>query len=278
MITSYDITLRIGLDGPGGLQRPNDGLLRARRAHPTSRARRSENGEGRSGDLPFLPGHIPMPQMGVERPRSGVRSRRRGSDTEATLGDETMIREIAGAHREASIFVYSQHGRLYPKLWVESESVIVLIEPKSWEACDLSDWQRAQLLSAARRSIDGFIVGRCDEVYIRDLNVPGAKKDGGVNLAEMVDFDPSIRTALMVHAMNCLTGDTYMTMATFDLDNEGLPYWERHETGSYYATFAIPLWASNKIMSRNRKNWLMSTEEADDLATEYGWMMTRLQK
>lgn len=278
MITSYDISLRIGLDGPGSLQRPNDGLLRARRAHPTSRARRSENGEGGSGDLPFLPGHIPMQELGVGRSRSGVRSRRRGSDSEATLGDETMIREIAGAHREASIFVYSQHGRLYPKLWVESESVIVLIEPKSWEACDLSDWQRAQLLSAARRSIDGFIVGRCDEVYIRDLNVPGAKKDGGINLAEMVDFDPSIRTALMVHAMNCLTGETYMTMATFDLDNEGLPYWERHETGSYYATFAIPLWASNKIMSRNRKNWLMSTEEADDLATEYGWTMTRLQK
>jgi hypothetical protein len=140
------------------------------------------------------------------------------------------MRDIAAAHREASIFVYAQHGRMHPKLWVESESVIVLIEPTSWDACEITDWQRAQMLCAARLSIDGIVLGRCDEVYIRDMSVPGAVKGG--NLADMVDFDPSIRTALMVHAMDALTEETYLTMATFDLDNEGLPYWERHENES----------------------------------------------
>lgn len=279
MIDPHDFSLRTGLDGPGGLQGPDDGLRHARRTHPAFKSRRPQNREGSVEGLPFLPGHIPMQELGDGRSRPGVRSRRRGTDSKATLGDETVnIRFIAGAHREASIFVYTQHGRLYPKLWVESESVVVLIEPDSWEACDITDWQRAQMLCAARRSIDGIVVGRCDEVYIRDLNVPGAKQDGGQNLAEMVDFDPSIRTALMVHSMDCLTGETYMTMATFDLDNEGMPYWERHETESYYATFAVPLWASNKIMSRNRKEWLMRDSDADDVAHSNNWTMTRLQK
>lgn len=278
MITSYDIALRTGLDGPGGLQRPDNGLRHARRTHPAFISRRSQNRKGSISDLPHMPGHIPMQEMGDERPRSGVRSRRRRVNSEAALGDETMIREIAGAHREASIFVYSQHGRLHPKLWVESESVIALIEPESWEACDVTDWQRAQMLAAVRRSIDGLVVGRCDEVYIRDLNIPGGKRDGGQNLAEMVDFDPSIRTALMVHAMDCLTGETYMTMATFDLDNQGSPYWERHETGSYYATFAVPLWASVKMAPRTHRGYRLPYSDADDVALENRWVVTRLQK
>ena len=279
MITDHDIAIRTGLDEPGGLQRADDGVQRARRAHPTSRRRRSSDGETGFGDLPELSGHIPMPTVGDGGTRPGFRSRRRRFDSRSTLGDAKVnLKDIAGAHREASIFVYTQHGRLHPKLWVESEMAIVLVEPLSWEACDITDWQRAQMICAARRSIDGLFVGRCDEVYIRDLHVPGAIRDGGMNLADMVDFDPSIRTALMVHGMDCLTGDTYMTMATFDLDNEGMPYWERHDAETYYATFAVPLWASSKIMRRNRKEWLTSQSDADDVARENGWMMTWLQK
>lgn len=277
MITDHDIAIRTGLDEPGSLQRQDDGVQRARRAHPTSRRRRPSDGKTGFGDLPELPGHIPMPTVGDDRTRPGVRSRRRGINSSATLGDAPMsLRDIASAHREASIFVYTQHGRMHPKLWVESESEIVLIEPLSWDKCDVTDWQRAQMICAARRSVDGVVVGRCDEVYIRDLHVPGAMKGG--NLADMVDFDPSIRTALMVHSMDCVTAGTYMTMATFDLDNEGMPYWERHETDTYYATFAVPLWASSKIMRRDRHDWLTSQEDAQDVAYEHGWMMTWLQK
>lgn len=279
MMLSYDIAIRLGLDGPGIMQGADNGLLRARRAHPAFRGRRSQNGTRRLENLPDMPGHIPMPPVGDDRPRSGVRSRRRRFDSGTTVGDETMnVREIAAAHREASIFVYVQHGRLHPKLWVESESVIILIEPKTWEACDISDWQKAQMLASARLNIDGTIIGRCDEVYIRDMTVPGAKKGEKENLAEMVDFDPSIRSALMVHSMDCVSGETYMTMATFDLDNEGLPFWERHEAESYYATFAVPLWASTKLARRDRDHWFLPDDKADQVASDYGWMMTRLQK
>lgn len=188
------------------------------------------------------------------------------------------VQTISAAHREAAIFVYQHHGRLYPKMWVESESMIVMIEPKSWEACELSDWDRTQMLAACLRSSDGRIIGRTDEVYIRDMTVPGAKRNPDQDLALMVDFDPSIRSALMIHAVDLKTTETYLTMATFDLDNGGLPFWERHESMSYYERFAIPLWATAKLTSKRVKGWTISSAEAEDVCAEKGWLTTRLQK
>lgn len=187
------------------------------------------------------------------------------------------IQTVCSAHREAAIYVYQQHGRLYPKMWVEAESVIVMIEPRTWEACDISDWQRTEMLANCVRSVDGGIVGRTDEVYIRDMTVPGAKRNQFDDLASMVDFDPSIRSALMIHAVDLRTTETYLTMGTFDLDNEGLPFWERHETMSYYERFAIPLWAAAKLCSRKTKTRL-SIADADSFVEEQGWVVTRLQK
>lgn len=193
--------------------------------------------------------------------------------------EEAMnIQRVSASHREAAIFVYVNHGRLYPKMWVESESVVCMIEPLTWEACDVTDWQRAQMLSACMRSIDAVIIGRTDEVYIRDMTVPGAKRNSHDNLAEMVDFDPSIRSALMIHAVDLRTTENYFTMATFDLDNGGMPYWERHESMTYYERFAIPLWASAKIMSRMNPEWRISVEDADDICGENGWSALRLDK
>ena len=153
-----------------------------------------------------------------------------------------------------------------------------MIEPLSWQACEVTDWQRAQMLSACMRSIDATIIGRTDEVYIRDMTVPGAKRNSSDNLAEMVDFDPSIRSALMVHSLEMTSKETYFTMATFDLDNQGSPFWERHESMSYYEKFAIPLWAAAKIISRRSKDWDMTINDADDVCSENGWTALRLAK
>lgn len=186
------------------------------------------------------------------------------------------LRKVAGSHREAAIFVYQQHGRVHPKLFVESETQIVLIEPSSWEACDVSDWQRAELLYACMRSVDAVIIGRCDEVYIREATM---KRDRMMNddLASMVDFDPSIRSALMVHSFDLRNNETYMTMATFDLDNEGLPFWERHEMISAYDVIAVPLWAAAKMIRRT-PDYPLSAFEADEFVNERNWVTTRLDK
>ena len=282
MMEPYDIARRLGMDASRGVHRSNDGLRNARRAHPTSHPRGFANGSTSTRDVQEVSRYFQMQGLGVERPGPGLRSRRRGVDSEATVGDTetqnmTGLRHVAGAHREASIFVYQQHGRLHPKLWIESDDKIILIEPSRWEDCDITDWQRAQMLSASMRVIDASLIGRCDEVYIRDLHVPGVPLKGE-NLADLVDFDPSIRSALMVHALDLRTTETYLTMATFDLDNQGSPFWERHESMSYYASFAVPLWAAAKLMRRKDPRWSLPIDEAESIIEDNGWIMTRLDK
>lgn len=282
MMEPYDIARRLGMDADGGVHRSNHDLRDARRAHPTAHPRGFANGSTSVRDVQAVSRYFQMQGLGLTRPRPSVRSCGGRVDSETTLGDtETPdmsgLRVVASAHREASIFVYQQHGRLYPKLWVESDEKIILIEPREWENCDVTDWQRAQMLSASMRVIDATLVGRCDEVYIRDLHVPGEHIPGD-NLADLVDFDPSIRSALMVHALDLRTTETYLTMATFDLDNEGLPFWERHEALSYYASFAVPLWAAAKLMRRQDPRWSLPAEEAESIIDDNGWIMTRLDK
>ena len=282
MIEPYEVARRLGLDADGRLQRSGDGLSDARRAHPASHKRRPTDGSTSVSDVQAVSRHLLLQNLGVTRPGPGVRSCGGRVDAEAALGHQENIQvnfhSVCASHREAAIFVYQQHGRLYPKLWVESDTMIVMIEPRTWDSCDVTDWQRTQMLSACLRSSDGLMVGRTDEVYIRDMTVPGAKRNQTQDLASMVDFDPSIRSALMIHAVDLRTTETYLTMATFDLDNEGLPFWERHETISYYERFAIPLWAAAKLSARRVEGWKMPRDEADDFCEEQGWIVTRLQK
>lgn len=283
MIEPYDIARRLGLDGHGGLYRPDHGVSDARSAHPAFDQGRFDRRGTSARDVQAVSRYLSLQGLGTTGPRPGVRSRRRRSHAKAEVGDQeitTMLRlyDVASSHREAAIFVYQQHGRLYPKMWVESETMIALIEPSSWEVCMPTDWQRAQMLSMVTRSLPGFIMGRTDEVYIRDLDTPGARRNPKDNLAELVDFDPSIRTALMIHAVDLRNTETYLTMATFDLDNEGLPFWERHENIRYFEQFAIPLWAAAKVPARRDRKTELSQYEADEFCEKHGWVVTRLDK
>lgn len=281
MIDPYDVARRLGLDADGGVHRPVDGVPDARSAHPASYGRGSSARGTSRRDVLEVQSYLAMQGLGTTGTRPGIRSRRRRIDPEATMGNQESatlmdIRQIAAAHRESAIFVYRKHGRLHPKMWVESEKQVVLIEPSSWGACDVSDWQRVEMLTACVRSMDGTIIGRTDEVYIRDAT----KRSDRVmaeDLGLMVDFDPAIRSALMVHAYDMRTKETYMTMATFDLDNEGSPFWERHEMMQGYEMFAVPLWATAKQL-RTLPRWPLSAFEADEYVNERFWITSRLDK
>lgn len=281
MIDPYDVARRLGMDADGGMHRSTDGLSDARRSHPTSYGRGS-NARGTSRrDVLDVQRYFELQGMGAKRTGPSVRPRGRRTHSEATMVNQEKqevkdIRSISAAHLESAIFVYQRHARLHPKMWVESENQIVLIEPSSWGACDIDDWQRVEMLCACVRSMDGAIIGRTDEVYIRDAT----KKSGRVmsdDLMSMVDFDPAIRSALMVHAYDMRSKETYLTMATFDLDNEGLPFWERHEMMNGYESFALPLWATAKQL-RTIPKFPLSPFEADEFVNERFWITSRLEK
>ena len=106
MIEPYDVARRLGLDANGRLQRGTDGLSDARRAHPAAHQRGFDPRGTSVSDVQAVSRHFQMSGVGVAGTGPGVRSRRGGTDSEATVGDETMnIYEVSASHREAAIFV-----------------------------------------------------------------------------------------------------------------------------------------------------------------------------
>ncbi len=277
-MTSYESDGTAWGMGPSGGMRRSEDVVRDDRSalwknHPSGRG----DGTGSTNDVSPLPRHFSVPKLGDDFSRSGVRSRRRRDDTGTEMGGETMnVHQVAGYHREACVTVYKQHGRINPRLWCESREWFAIIDPVSWDSLRLTDWQRTIMLTATVKAIDGHMVGRCDEMLFRYGFAPEIA-DMSVSYEEMRDYDPSIRSGLVVHALDCKTTESYMTMATFDLDSEGLPFWEQHD-GQYHIPSMTPLWATGRLLKEARKRKPVPFEEAEEVCSDNGWLVTFLNK
>lgn len=267
-----------GRMGDGGSLRWTKNVLRdgwrtSWENHPSRRG----NGKGGVEDLSPLPRHFSVPGVGDDESRSGVRSCGWWDDTEPAVGGQTMnVHQIAGFHREACISVYQKHGRINQRLWAESSDWFAIIDPTTWEAMTVSDFDRATMLNSTARAIDGHIIGRCDEMLFRyGWNV--GFETPAQSFEELREFDPSIRSAVVVHALDCRTTESHMTMASFDLDNEGMPFWERRDW-QYSVPMMVPLWQAGRMMKEARRRRKVAFEEAEDMCSASGWLVTFLNK
>ena len=275
-MTSYEHDPTARRMGFTGGVRWSDDVVRDNRSaswenHPSRR------GDGETGvsDVSPLPRHFSVPKLGDDKPRPRFRSRRRRDDTSTTMGGETVnVHQISNYHREACVQVFMQYGKINPRLWCESDDWFAIIDPMSWESLSVSDWGRTTMLLASVRAIDGHIVGRCDEMLFRYGSDP---VNHGVPYEDLRDVDPSIRTALTVHALDCRTTESYMTLAAMDLDAEGMPFWERHD-GNYNIQLMVPLWGVGRMLKEARRKRRVAFEEAEQLCSDNGWLVTFLNK
>lgn len=277
-MTAYerdDAARRMGF--AGGMFRADDVLRDRRRASEQDHPSRRTNGTGGVENMSPLPRHLSVPTVGDDKSRPGVRSRRRRDDTVAAQdGQEMNVHQIAGFHREACIETYKKHGRINSRLWCESHDWFAIIDPTVWEALDIKDWDRTEMLLASVQAIGGHIVGRCDEMLFRfGWNIGNPKREE--SLEELRDIDPSIRSALVVHALDGRTTESYMTLATVDLDEDGLPYWERHE-GQYSIPMMVSLWGVARELREARKEPPVAFEDAERVCAKHGWLVTFLNK
>jgi len=275
-IYEHDGTAR-GMGPPSGMRWFENVVRDSRSAswknHPSGRG----NGEGSGDNVSPLSRHFSVPKLGDDITGPGVRSCGGRDDTGATLGGEKVnVHQIAGFHRESCISVYRQHGRINPRLWVESDDWFAIIDPTVIEALDVSDWDRTQMLMSAVRAVEGHVVGRCDEMLFRygwNIGHPNANEP-----YEMLrETDPSIRSALVVHALDCRTTESYMTLATVDLDVEGMPFWERHD-GQYSIPMMTSLWGVGRMLKEARKKETIPFGESERLCSDHGWLVTFLNK
>lgn len=119
------------------------------------------------------------------------------------------------------ISVYDVCGHLTPKLWV-SGGRSSAAEPVSGIGLKITEHDRARLLAAMRDASEAHVIGRADEVWVRmeDSAVPLSG-----SLAEIADIDPSIRTGLLVCALDCRTEAVAAAVAVQKLSDDGEVGW-----------------------------------------------------
>ena len=115
-------------------------------------------------------------------------------------------------------------GAIIPTLWAIGRGRIIFAQPKKAEAWQ--DIPQQMAIHALLRSIvKATTIGMIAEAWVRqqEPDKPMPKKG---DLERVADFDPDVRTAIIVHGWDIGAARSHSHMARLDLDNEGSPMWE----------------------------------------------------
>lgn len=125
-------------------------------------------------------------------------------------------------HMRAGIAAWETSGELAPFLWARGKRTISATPFRADADMDIAD-----LLVMLGRVVDARIIGRTAEAWVgpHDVNRRGT-------LAELADADPTIRTAVLVHAADVRSGEQVMMVAMAGLDDDGEPNWSMSEITS----------------------------------------------
>lgn len=137
------------------------------------------------------------------------------------MSSRRLSRQIAD-HLMRVITVYEACGALTPKLWVSGPRSSAA-EPFTGDGLTISEQDRARLLASMRDAYGAHVVGRADEVWLRMAD--GPEPVPGKSLESLADVDPTIRTGLLVCALDCRTLRTGAAVALQHLADDGAVSW-----------------------------------------------------
>jgi hypothetical protein len=135
------------------------------------------------------------------------------------------VEEACEAALRKAEHVYARHGDLLPCMWAIGLHRAVYAVPKSPEAI----WHRPQILVGAHAllagTVDAHWVGMNHEVFSQERDVDDPRPVHG-DLARQAATDPTIHTAILVHALDIKTDEHTVGMSKLGLDRKGRPVWE----------------------------------------------------
>lgn len=134
------------------------------------------------------------------------------------------IREHIDRHRAAAVQTWTKHGNLICKLWTESDECRVMAEPATPAARASDEDTKALLLYLMASASHATCLGRVDEAWMRENDGTPLPDDG---LEALADLDPSVKTGLVVAALDVSTGELILGvgLAILDLNDAGQPVW-----------------------------------------------------
>lgn len=132
-----------------------------------------------------------------------------------------LARQVA-EHLRRAVAVYELCGALTPKLWAAAGTSTAM-EPANAAGLKITEHDRARLLAAMRDAHHAHVIGRADEVWLRMGDGPELLAGG--SLEALAEVDPSIRTGLLVCALDCRTMRTAAAVALQRLADDGEMSW-----------------------------------------------------
>jgi hypothetical protein len=191
------------------------------------------------------------------------------------------IEEICLGLLEEAVNMYERDGALMTTSFAVGHARSAFTQPMTEHGCEIDDETRIRLQAMLASSVGAVYIGRIDESFIGIFPAESAPLSKG-QLEQLAKTDASIRTAIVVQAVDTRNQDSLVYIATLGVDDNGEAEWEQgqfqdiggplvddaRKAIEIASHFIIPLTDIQLREELFALGWQMV--DSDDIGNEYG--------
>ena len=133
--------------------------------------------------------------------------------------------EVCEGLLDEACMMWERDGGVLTTSFAIGHSRAIFVQPASEEACKISSQTRVRIQALIAANAGAIYIGRIDESLITERPLDSPPLNRG-DLEKMAKNDPSIKTAIVVHATDIRSGDSLVHIATCSIDDDGTLQWE----------------------------------------------------
>jgi hypothetical protein len=148
--------------------------------------------------------------------------------------------------------IYEEQGFVVPTIFALTEETVIYAQPVDLLGATIADEARISIHALIAVSLDATYIGRIDEMFAaeRTETEPPILKG---EMADLAEFDPTIRTAVCVEAIDLRDNQRYLSVAQYGMDDQGQINWKSqvYEEESRYDSDASRLSLTRTMAQSN---------------------------
>lgn len=191
------------------------------------------------------------------------------------------LHEVCEGLLEEAVYMHGRDGAVMTTSFALGHSRSAFAQPTTEEGCTIDNETRVRIHAMLASTVGAVFIGRIDETYLAERPIheePLLKND----LERMAAVDPTIKTAVVVQAMDIKTEQSLIAVGVQLIEDTGDTRWELNMYDTIegqiiedcYKTIAlaqiitIPLTDAELRDELNELGWTVA--DSDDLARDAG--------
>lgn len=135
------------------------------------------------------------------------------------------IHEICEDLIEDSVYLWEQEGALLPTIFALGYSRSLFAQPMNQKGFTIDNATKVRLHALMAANVGSVYIGRIDETFYAERLVTEAPLNPK-ELEQLAKHDPTIRTAIMVQAMDMKAEKAVIHLAVASVNDDGETNWE----------------------------------------------------